>query len=186
MIYFVVGASGVGKSTLLPLLRENHRDIFFHDFDDIGVPENADKRWRQQSTNAWLERGAQEDQNTCVLGGAVPGEIISTPFYINHKPDISLCLLDCNDEVRYQRLLNRASYGPNQDIMNWGCWLRLHAKHPKWEPHVIMDECWNEMHFEKMLDLDAWCAPFDINIIDNSGDMPDETAETLSKWLNKK
>lgn len=26
-----------------------------HDFDYIGVPENADKKWRQKSTEQWLQ-----------------------------------------------------------------------------------------------------------------------------------
>ena len=29
--------------------------MVFYDFDDIGVPENADKKWRQETTEAWIK-----------------------------------------------------------------------------------------------------------------------------------
>lgn len=183
MVFFIIGASGVGKSTLLPLLKEQHGNINFHDFDDIGVPENADKIWRQQATNDWMVETSKATKNSCILGGAVPGEIISSPFYLDKIPDVRVCLIDCSDEVRYQRLVKRASYGPNQDIMNWGCWLRLHAKHPSWEPHVITGDSWRGMTFDKMLNLTSWHGCLDIDIIDNSNDSPEETTSKLSQWL---
>lgn len=186
MIFFIIGASGVGKSTVLPLLKEAEKDIVFYDFDDIGVPENADKIWRQQSTNAWLEKLSKENKNTCILGGAVPGEIISTPFYIKNRPEIRVCLIDCADEVRYERLIKRASYGPNQDIMNWGCWLRLHVENPNWEPHVIVDNAWGGMDFSSLEKQSGWFNFGAIERFDNSYESPHDTATCLLDWIHSK
>mgnify|MGYP006326407951 CR=1 FL=1 len=55
-LYFIGGASGSGKTAVIPYLKELFSDVAVHDFDDIGVPENADKIWRQESTEKWLQK----------------------------------------------------------------------------------------------------------------------------------
>lgn len=184
MIFFIIGSSGVGKSSVLPKLKKRQPSVNFHDFDDIGVPENADKIWRQQSTNAWLEKAAKEKGDTCILGGAVPGEILATPCYKKYHPEIKICLLDCTDEVRYQRLIERQSYGPNQDIMNWASWLRLHCLMPNWQSHVIIDNAWQDMDFKEVQDKMNWRGCFDCSILDNSYDSVEETCEKLIQWMS--
>lgn len=47
MIYFIIGASGSGKTACLEPLKHRLPEFAFYDFDDIGVPDNADKKWRQ-------------------------------------------------------------------------------------------------------------------------------------------
>lgn len=50
-LYFIGGASGSGKTAVIPYLKELLRDdIAVYDFDDMGVPEDADKKWRQELT----------------------------------------------------------------------------------------------------------------------------------------
>ena len=49
--------------------------ISIYDFDDIGVPEGADKKWRQESTEKWLQKLLKEDKDACLLGQMVLGEI---------------------------------------------------------------------------------------------------------------
>ena len=47
-LYFIGGASGSGKTAVMPYLKELLGDgIAVYDFDDIGVPDNADKKLRQ-------------------------------------------------------------------------------------------------------------------------------------------
>jgi hypothetical protein len=55
MIYFVTGASGAGKAACIPYLKKLLPNIKIFDFDEVGVPENADKIWRQKSTEYWLQ-----------------------------------------------------------------------------------------------------------------------------------
>jgi len=46
-LYFISGASGSGKTAVMPYLKELLGDgIAVDDFDDIGVPEGANKKWR--------------------------------------------------------------------------------------------------------------------------------------------
>lgn len=47
-LYFIGGASGSGKTAIMPELQKIlGSEIKVYDFDDIGVPEGADKKWRQ-------------------------------------------------------------------------------------------------------------------------------------------
>lgn len=66
----VVGASGSGKTTCLDIIEQYHPEWSCHDFDDIGVPENADKRWRQEATEHWLQVLLAKDSNKpiCLFG----------------------------------------------------------------------------------------------------------------------
>jgi uridine kinase len=44
-LYFIGGASGSGKTAVMPHLQELlGNGIAVYDFDDIGVPEGADKK----------------------------------------------------------------------------------------------------------------------------------------------
>jgi uridine kinase len=44
-LYFIGGASGSGKTAVMPYLKELLKDdIAVYDFDDIGVPQGADKK----------------------------------------------------------------------------------------------------------------------------------------------
>ena len=62
-IYFVAGASGSGKTAIMPDLKKMLGDaISVYDFDDIGVPDGADKRWRQESTEKWLQKLLKENK----------------------------------------------------------------------------------------------------------------------------
>ena len=55
-IFFITGTNSAGKSTIVPILRRNLSDKFIvYDFDEVGVPKNVDAKWRQQTTNYWLE-----------------------------------------------------------------------------------------------------------------------------------
>ena len=49
--YFIIGASGSGKTAIIPHLKKLlGNDMAVYDFDDSGVPDGADKKWRQEST----------------------------------------------------------------------------------------------------------------------------------------
>jgi len=70
--YFVAGASGSGKTAIIPDLKKILGDsIAVYDFDDIGVPDGADKKWRQESTDKWLQKLLSDGKNACLLGQIV-------------------------------------------------------------------------------------------------------------------
>ena len=82
MIFFITGASGSGKTACIEDLKKLLPKIKIFDFDDVGVPENADKVWRQKSTEYWLKKAVEyqnNNQDICVSGGAVLGEVLACP-----------------------------------------------------------------------------------------------------------
>ena len=75
----------MGKSALIPylklLLNKKHYDV--HDFDERGVPSNADRKWRIKETKYWLNLGKMNIKNnisTVICGFSNPKEIINNDY----------------------------------------------------------------------------------------------------------
>ncbi len=102
-IYFVIGANGVGKSTLLShLVALLPQSLFeLHDFDERGVPDNADKSWRISETNYWMSLG--EKNRLDGLATIICG--FSKPEEIGERAEI--ILLDVNESSLEKRLRGR-------------------------------------------------------------------------------
>ncbi len=102
-IYFVIGVNGVGKTTLLselvPLLPRDSFDL--HDFDERGVPDNADKSWRISETNHWMNLGEENKKKS--LSTIICG--FSKPEEIGERAEI--ILLDVNENSLGKRLRGR-------------------------------------------------------------------------------
>jgi len=109
-IYFVSGVCGVGKSTVIPylksLLSQSRYSVF--DFDERGVPENADRNWRMSESKHWIDKGsklARENKNTIICGFIKPDDL---PGLADKKSaEIRLILLDAEPETIRQRLIKR-------------------------------------------------------------------------------
>jgi hypothetical protein len=185
MPYFITGASGSGKTACLPKLKSLLPDFTIHDFDDIGVPEGADKKWRQKSTEKWLQRLIQHDQNkSFLLGQMVLGEILACPS-AKKLDQVNLLLLDCTDMERIKRLRKRGTYGVNQDTLNWASWLRMHCHDPQWEQRIIKDDCWEDLSFDRWDLLSSWKTLTKIEIIDTTSMTIDNVAQHLAKAVTK-
>ena len=99
MLYLVTGASGAGKTACLSRLRELSPGVIWHDFDNVGVPADADKVWRQHTTEYWLQKVIQyqaDSRDVGISGNIILGEVVACPFapYVN---GITACVLDCYD-----------------------------------------------------------------------------------------
>jgi dephospho-CoA kinase len=169
MIYFIIGASGSGKTAALKGLQTTLNNYIIYDFDDIGVPENADKKWRQQSTEEWFKRLTADTVsiNSCLLGQMVPGEILASPS-VNKIKNINIILLECQDLIRIERLKNRSTYGANQHTLNWASWLRVHCVNPQWEQDVIKENSSPIMDFNKWDKLESWKEIANIGMLDTT------------------
>jgi len=185
MLFFIVGASGSGKTACIDRLRELLPNSSVHDFDDIGVPENPDSVWRQEATEKWLQKYVAESasyDNYCICGQVVLGEILACPT--SHKiPNINICLLDVADIERIRRLKNRGTYGADQNMLNWAAWLRMHHHDPQWEQHVIKNNAWSELRFESWDKLNKWDELAQTFTIDTTSLSVSEVAFALHNWI---
>ncbi|MGV8084628.1 MAG: AAA family ATPase [Candidatus Bilamarchaeum sp.] len=102
--YFITGVSGVGKTTTIEHLKAKLPFGYeIHDFDERGVPDGADRQWRINETEHWIELGAKNaEQNitTIICGFARPSEI-------GHHESVGFVLLDATPETIRKRLWNR-------------------------------------------------------------------------------
>ena len=77
-IYFITGASGVGKTTLVSQLEGKYRNkpgwLFLH-FDAMGVPSKdemkseygSEENWQKETTQTWVQKMLTEHQDKTVI-----------------------------------------------------------------------------------------------------------------------
>jgi hypothetical protein len=103
-----------------------------HDFDGLGVPEDADLRWRHQMTEMWVRR--ELEYQDCGIDFLLTvqsplGEVLAVPS--TPLLDGIVCLVDVADEVRRGRLAERDAGrwdAPAVDaFLGWAAWHRKHA-----------------------------------------------------------
>lgn len=182
-IYFIGGASGSGKTAVIPHLKELLGDgIAVYDFDDIGVPDGADKKWRQESTERWLQKLLIEGKDACLLGQIVLGEILSCPS-AKYIDKINFCLLDVSDLERIGRLKKRNTYGADPNMLNWSAWLRMHHQDPQWAPHVIKEDAASIMDFSRLSALKNYEVVANVKILDTTELALHEVAGHLADWI---
>jgi len=183
IFYFIAGASGSGKTAIIHNLKKILGDtVSVYDFDDIGVPEGADKRWRQESTEKWLKKMLKENKDVCLLGQIVLGEILACPS-ASKMGKVHFCLLDVNDFERIQRLKKRNTYGVDQNMLNWSSWLRMHHQDPQWMQHVLKEDSWQGLDFRQWDTLESWDSKANIKHLDTTEFSINQVAESISVWI---
>lgn len=100
---FVIGVNGVGKTTVMNEVQKllTRADFELHDFDERGVPDNADKAWRISETQYWISVGKENQKkgvSTIIFGFAKPEEI---------GTEVEIILLDANKETIEERIKSR-------------------------------------------------------------------------------
>lgn len=184
-VYIVSGASGSGKTSIIPDLKKQLGNSFsLYDFDDIGVPKTPDKKWRQKSTELWLQKILQQGNEACLLGQVVLGEILSCPS-AKYMDRVKFCLLDVFDYERILRLKQRNTHGVDQHMLNWAAWLRMHLFDPQWMQQVIKDECWDGLDFTRWDQLDNWNNFADVRLLDTTNVPIINVAENVAQWILK-
>ena len=183
-LFFITGASCSGKTTLLKELKKNKTlSLNLYDFDDIGVPENADKRWRQQATEQWLQRLLQEGKNACLFGQMVIGEILACPS-AQKIPLLHICSLDVSNIERVRRLKQRNTYGIDQSMLSWSAWLGMHHEDPQWAQHVIKEESWEHLNFSRWDMLTRWDSLATTFRLDTTYLSLSNTVSALTQWIH--
>ena len=183
ILYFIGGASGSGKTAVIPYLKELLGDgIAVYDFDDIGAPEDADKRWRQESTERWLQKLLSDAKDACLLGQIVLGEILACPS-AKQIDKVNFCLLDVGDFERIQRLKKGNSYGIDQNTLNCSAWLRMHTRDLEWAPHVIQENAASIMDFSRLSIFKSYEEVANVKILDTTEFALHDVARNLEDWI---
>jgi len=134
-IYFVIGASGSGKTTILKEIENNNKDYLYCYFDSVGVPSNEEmikkfgsgENWQKEITRYWVKKIKEEYINTksVILDGQISPLFIEEACKENSTDNYEVILFDCSDEVRIKRLIDRGhSELANEQMMNWAKYIR--------------------------------------------------------------
>jgi hypothetical protein len=185
VIFLLFGSSGSGKTAALEAVRGRLPGLPCHDFDEIGVPSDADRRWRQEANEAWLKRALayRAEGLDILLAGQTPfGELLATPSAAEAGPATAL-LLDCSDDVRRARLELRGVGPPLPDLLSWASWLRGHAADPRWRPDVICDDAWEQMRWERWSGWESGDPRWRVRILDTSELTLSDVAERVVAWI---
>jgi hypothetical protein len=185
IFYFIAGASGSGKTAIMPDLKTKLGNAFaVYDFDDIGVPDDADTKWRQESTEKWLQKLLIDGKDACLLGQIVLGEILACPS-AKQIDAINFCLLDVSDFERIKRLKKRNTYGADQNMLNWSSWLRMHHQDPSWMQHVLKENCWHGLDFTVWDQLVNWDGNAVMKTLDTTVLTINQVAQSIADWINQ-
>lgn len=109
----LVGASGVGKTTVAGVLSE--RPMWrgrTHFFDSIGVPSTEEMEteyggpegWQEWATHQWVDRLAEAEGSPQLLEGQTRPTFVISAAAQHADLETRVVLLDCSSEVRRRRL----------------------------------------------------------------------------------
>lgn len=183
-IHFIAGASGAGKTAVVPYLTKIlPKHVQIHDFDDIGVPADADKKWRQESTEKWLQKLLNDNKDACIVGQMVLGEILACPS-AKKLDKINFLFLDVSDIERITRLKHSSSNLANQNMLNWASWLRMHHQNPNWHITVIEEDAASIMDFSQLKRLSDFKEVANLELIDTTGLELNDVATKIMEWIN--
>jgi hypothetical protein len=192
MLFLLFGSSGAGKTLALNALRARLPALAIHDFDEIGVPPDANTAWRHRAIETWVRRALEHQANgrDFLLAGQTPvGELLAVPS-APRLESISACLLDCDVETQAARLQARGPEwfarvrGDLQDHLNWAEWMRRHARDPAWRTDVIRQpDSEHEMRWERWSDWRTGDPRWRVRVIDTSGLPASGVADELAAWI---
>jgi broad-specificity NMP kinase len=161
-IFFITGTSGAGKTTLQNNL-ELHLDqdtYEIYDFDQNGVPENADAAWRQKTTDYWLMRAhenAAKNKSTVICGVSVPTEVMHSMVKVQEP--IYFGFIQIADQIIHSRLERRGwSEQLIQDNINWAHYLEADVK--KYPLFCVFDSDLNKSADELAVKVAQWIKSF--------------------------
>ena len=140
MLFLVSGASGSGKTTLVHPLADRVSNLAVHElgeFADRPWEGEPGWQWRRDPLQRALERAwtYERDGIDMMLTEGVLGELLAAPT-ATELEGIAVCLVDCGDSERLDRLRRRsngAGVSPHElwNHLVWALWLRRHAEDPR-------------------------------------------------------
>ncbi len=106
--FFITGAEGAGKTSIIPILKKKLQNIEVHDFDEVGVPLNPTLQWRVNTTRHWIKTAIKNQKkgiSTCIVGLCFPSEVKSLKESL--FLELRFCFLEVSQKERETRLRKR-------------------------------------------------------------------------------
>jgi hypothetical protein len=139
-LFFLIGASGVGKTAVTKKLEARAIPwIRCYYFDSIGVPTieimerdfGSGEKWQAMATAQWVERLVENNDNATIalLEGQTRPSFIQPALERADVRHARVVLLDCDTEVRAARLggLRGQPHLVTATMDNWAAYLRGQA-----------------------------------------------------------
>ncbi|WP_236243990.1 hypothetical protein [Streptomyces sp. CC210A] len=191
MFFKLTGSSCSGKTTLAYAAAGRLRQIAVHDFDELGVPEGADLRWRHRMTEMWVRRALEYQDRGIdfLLTGQSPlGEVLAVPSApLLHG--IAVCLVDVADEVRRVRLAERDPGrwdAPAVDaFLGWAAWHRKHPLDPRHRPDVVIDNSWPEMVWHRWTGWRTGDPRWSTQLLDTTDQPVTKSVDQVERWITE-
>lgn len=186
MLIVVSGASGAGKSAILPHLRARLSGMSWHEFDSVGVPPDADTAWRQRTLEHWVRHALAREREGIALGlcGQVAyGEVLACPVTAR-LTGVAVCHLDCADVTRIDRL-RECGRAVDQDTLSWAAWLRVHGVDPTWRPDVITAGGLTDYAWERWRDWERGDPRWQIHQVDTTDRSVAQVADHVAAWIER-
>ena len=139
-LYFVIGASGAGKTTATRALEKKRTDIQFcfpdkeHKIPSVEemIKEYGNtSNWQKAKTIEWVKniKGKYLNEKPVVLDMQTRYEFIEIACKENNIDNYKVILFDCEDLIRNKRIHTRGQpYLVNPDMDNWARFLREDSK----------------------------------------------------------
>ena len=170
--FFITGVNGAGKSTLVPLLiKMLPRGYKVIDFDQRGVPNNVDVKWRQKTTRHWLQtarRNTQKNVHTVICGLSKPREIYAIATK-KQKSNIHVAFLDVSSSQIEKRLRQRIS-SP------------LKVKNLKEVTGLTLRAC-IAANIQHAKELRKECKKYHCKVFNTTSATPKRTAVKVTHWI---
>jgi hypothetical protein len=190
MLFFITGASGSGKSAIIPYLRDLLPDCAVYDFDyhpiqhEIGGLATIEQR--QQIAEAWIRDAlADRSRPTVVCGLGVMGEVLACPSApeVDH---IAFCLLDCEDVERLDRVRRRGDVeNASMDMLCWSAWLRVHHVDPQFRQDVINTGKLPQMQWERWTHWERGHPHWRCHYLDGTHQALADVGEKVADWIRR-
>lgn len=135
-LYFLIGASGVGKTTAASFLENTRKDIkFVYPDKESRIPSKEEmiklfgsvENWQKHKTVERVKRIKDEFLNDqpVLIDTQSRFEFINNACKENRVDSFQVILFDCEDSTRNNRLIKRGqAHLINQDMDNWAKFLR--------------------------------------------------------------
>lgn len=111
-LYIITGATGTGKSTLIPILRKNLPTTFsFYDYDEILRPYDHSQTWADEVTEKMMQIASDNKKKNIItiFVGLIRPYLVKKYEKKYNIHSIQFCLLDITTEERKRRLAQRKS-----------------------------------------------------------------------------